>query len=54
MLDHTVWGEHSSVRATLYMATLAATRYNSVIQAGQSTPSKFDDIGGISWAGLVV
>lgn len=29
----TVWGGRSSVRATLYMATLAATRYNSVIRA---------------------
>jgi len=29
----TVWGGRSSVRATLYMATLAATRYNSVMRA---------------------
>ena len=29
----TVWGGRSSVRATLYMATLAATRYNSVMWA---------------------
>ena len=28
----TVWGGRSSVRATLYMATLAATRYNSVMR----------------------
>ena len=29
----TVWGGRSSVRATLYMATLVATRYNPVIRA---------------------
>ena len=29
----TVWGGRSSVRATLYMAILAATRYNSVMRA---------------------
>ncbi len=29
----TVWGGRSRVRATLYMGTLAATRYNSVIKA---------------------
>lgn len=29
----TVWGGRSSVRATLYMATLAATQYNSVMWA---------------------
>ncbi len=29
----TVWGGRSSVRATLYMATLVATRHNSVIRA---------------------
>ncbi len=29
----TVWGGRSLVRATLYMATLVATRYNSVIRA---------------------
>ena len=29
----TVWGGRNSVRATLYMATLAATRYNSVMRA---------------------
>ena len=29
----TVWGGRSSVRAALYMATLAATRYNSVMRA---------------------